>query len=161
MPAAAIGALVDLQAAFTLLLTPRKVLLRFCQRGVTVLRFARLVSLGAVALFRKMGMARILPREHVVKRIEAAQLRVELRLLLRPRRAILPRGHSLPPPQNKSPHHIPSCAVLSNNFRYCETGHRTVGGHAPRQAIADSSSSLTSPSPTRCSPRCSRSSRSP
>ncbi|WP_455522007.1 hypothetical protein [Senegalimassilia anaerobia] len=101
MPAAAIGALVDLQAAFTLLLTPRKVLLRFCQRGVTVLRFARLVSLGAVALFRKMGMARILPREHVVKRIEAAQLRVELRLLLRPRRAILLRGHSLPPPSKQ------------------------------------------------------------
>ena len=129
MPAAAIGALVDLQAAFTLLLTPRKVLLRFCQRGVTVLRFARLVSLGAVALFRKMGMARILPREHVVKRIEAAQLRVELRLLLRPRRAILPRGHSLPPskqitsPYTKLRRFIKQLPILrnrsSNGWRPC------------------------------------------
>lgn len=97
MPAAAIGALVDLQAAFALLLAPGKVFLRLCQRGVTILRFARLISLGAVALLRKVSMARIFPREHVVERIETAQLCVELRFLLRPRRAILLRGHSLPP----------------------------------------------------------------
>jgi len=128
MPAAAIGALVDLQAAFALLLAPGKVFLRLCQRGVTILRFARLISLGAVALLRKVSMARIFPREHV-ERIETAQLCVELRFLLRPRRAILLRGHSLPP-QNKSPHHIPSCAVFlkqlpiprnrsSNGWRPC------------------------------------------
>ena len=130
MPAAAIGAFVNLQAAFALLLAPGKVFLRLCQRGVTILRFARLISLGAVALLRKVSMARIFPREHVVERIETAQLRVELRLLLRPRRAILLRGHSLPLPQNKSPHHIPSCAVFlkqlpiprnrsSNGWRPC------------------------------------------
>ena len=79
MPAAAIGALVDLQAAFALLLAPGKVFLRLCQRGVTILRFARLISLGAVALLRKVSMARIFPREHVVERIETAQLCVELR----------------------------------------------------------------------------------
>ncbi len=102
MPAAAIGALVDLQAAFALLLAPGKVFLRLCQRGITILRFARLISLGAVALLRKVSMARIFPREHVVERIETAQLCVELRFFLRPRRAILLRGQSLPP-QNKSP----------------------------------------------------------
>ena len=129
MPAAAIGALVDLQAAFALLLAPGKVFLRLCQRGVTILRFACLISLGAVALLRKVSMARIFPREHIVERIETAQLCVELRFLLRPRRAILLRGHSLPP-QNKSPHHIPSCAVFlkqlpilrnrsSNGWRPC------------------------------------------
>lgn len=101
MPAAAIGALVDLQAAFALLLAPGKVFLRLCQRGVTILRFARLISLGAVALLRKVSMARIFPREHVVERIETAQLCVELRFLLRPRRAILLRGHSLPPPSKQ------------------------------------------------------------
>ena len=74
--------------------------------------FARLISLGAVALLRKVSMARIFPHEYVVERIETAQLCVELRFLLRPRRAILLRGHSLPPLKNKSPHHIPSCAVF-------------------------------------------------
>ena len=68
MPAAAIGALVDLQAAFALLLAPGKVFLRLCQRGVTILRFARLISLDAVALLRKVSMTRIFPREHLVLR---------------------------------------------------------------------------------------------
>lgn len=104
MPAAAIGTLVDLQAAFALLLAPGKVFLRLCQRGVTILRFARLISLGAVALLRKVSMARIFPREHVVECIETAQLCVELRFLLRPRRAILLRGHSPPSKQITSPY---------------------------------------------------------
>ena len=136
MPAAAIGTLVDLQAAFALLLAPGKVFLRLCQRGVTILRFARLISLGAVALLRKVSMARIFPREHVVERIETAQLCVELRFLLRPRRAILLRGHS-PPLKTNHLTIYQAAPFFSNNFRYYETGHRTVGGHAPRQAISD------------------------
>ena len=129
MPAAAIGALVDLQAAFALLLAPGKVFLRLCQRSVTILRFARLISLGAVALLRKVSMARIFPREHVVERIETAQLCVELRFSFAQEERFFFEA-IVSPPQNKSPHHIPSCAVFlkqlpilrnrsSNGWRPC------------------------------------------
>ena len=90
MPAAAIGAFVDLQAALAPTLTPGKVFLGLCQRGVTVLRFARLVALRGIVLGRRRGATRALARERIVKRIEIterieiAQRSVELRLLLRP-----------------------------------------------------------------------------
>ena len=70
MPASAVGAFIDMQAAFAAALAPGKVLLCLGTRGVAVLRVAGFVALRGIVLGRRCGAARILARERIVKRAE-------------------------------------------------------------------------------------------
>lgn len=96
MPAAAVRALVYLQSAPALAFAPGEVLLRVGARGVAILRFAGLVALRGALVRGRALAAGILASENVVKGSEVAELRVELRLLLGPRRSVLPRSHRPP-----------------------------------------------------------------